>query len=104
MRDAVARTSASVHIRRSIEPHCHEYVVRNAGQFPDSLDKLVEPDANGYSYIETRVVPLDPWKNEYVYEAPTPGSGEPRAHLVSWGQDGQPGSADDIDNWHAGKP
>lgn len=82
----------------------NEYVIRHAGQYPDSLEKLVAPDENGYSYIEARVVPLDPWKNAYVYEAPTPGSGEPRAHLVSWGQDGQPGNADDLDNWGAGKP
>ena len=79
----------------------NEYVIRNAGQYPDALTALVAPDENGHSYIEARVVPLDPWKHEYVYEAPTPGSGEPRAHLVSWGQDGQPGSEDDIDNWGA---
>jgi len=77
----------------------NDYAIRNAGQYPDTLEALVMPDENGHAYLEARVLPLDPWKHAYVYEPPAPGSGEPRAHLVSWAQDGQPGGSDDLDNW-----
>jgi general secretion pathway protein G len=40
-------------------------------------------------YLETRALPLDPWKHGYVYLVPGP-NGEPY-EIVSYGADGQPG-------------
>ena len=84
----------------SLDAALSEYAIRNGNRYPDSLDVLVTPDENGYTYLKQRKLPLDPWKNEYVYEPPSPG--EPRARVVSYGKDGVPGGegdSRDIDNW-----
>jgi general secretion pathway protein G len=78
----------------------NEYAIRNAAHYPEALDVLVTPDEGGDTYLQARALPKDPWKHEYVYEAPTPG-GDARAHIVCMGPDGQPGGGDDIDNWEA---
>ena len=72
------------------------WMVNNAGRPPESLDQLTALDEDGNSYLKN--IPLDPWKNPYVYEPPGGG----RAYrVVSYGKDGQPGGegdAADIDN------
>ena len=66
------------------------------GQYPDSLEGLVENDSgraawNG-PYLR-REVPLDPWGNEYVYDSDGRGF-----TLVSYGPDGERGGeGDDAD-------
>jgi len=76
------------------------FAIENGGRLPDNLDILVTPDENGYTYLKDQTtVPLDPWKNQYIYEAPPSGSGSYR--VISYGEDGQPGgegNAADIDN------
>jgi general secretion pathway protein G len=77
-----------------------EYAVSNDGLFPDSLDVLVEPDDNGYTILQGTRIPLDPWKNEYLYEPP--GGGEVRPRVYSLGKDGAVGGEGDdadVDNW-----
>lgn len=77
-----------------------DFAIQNGGQYPDSLEALVTPDENGYTFLKQRKLPLDPWKNEYMYEPPT--SGEPRPRVYSYGKDGQPGGDGenaDFDNW-----
>lgn len=77
-----------------------EFAMRNGGQYPDSLEMLVTPDENGYTFLKARSLPKDPWGNEYQYEPPF--SGEPRARVFSFGKDGAPGGSGDdkdIDNW-----
>lgn len=77
-----------------------EYAIRNGGRYPDTLEPLVVPDANGETYLDERVLPRDPWGNEYAYEPPT--AGETRPHVVSYGRDGQPGGEGmdaDVDSW-----
>jgi general secretion pathway protein G len=50
-------------------------------------------------YLKKKTVPLDPWQNPYVYQAP--GTHNQEAYdLFSRGPDGVP-SADDIVNWYA---
>ena len=61
----------------------------DVGQYPDSLEGLVENDSgraawNG-PYLR-REVPLDPWGNEYVYDSDGRGF-----TLVSYGPDGERG-------------
>ena len=65
----------------------------DVGQYPDSLEGLVENDSgraawNG-PYLR-REVPLDPWGNEYVYDSEGRGF-----TLVSYGPDGERGGEDD---------
>ncbi len=65
------------------------------GQYPDSLERLVEKDANGYRILDKAVVPKDPWQNEYAYQPPV---GQEDLNVVSYGRDGQPGGeGDDAD-------
>ena len=66
-----------------------QFAIENNGQYPDSLERLVQADENGFKYLEYDSVPLDPWKNEYQYEPPGPGNGE--VVLYSFGADGQNG-------------
>jgi len=78
-----------------------EYAINNSGKYPDSLEPLVQPDANGNSYLEgyNGKVPKDPWNNDYQYEGPQPGRSHPR--VISFGSDGAPGGegdAADIDS------
>ena len=68
----------------------------DVGQYPDSLDGLIENDSgraawNG-PYLR-REVPMDPWGNEYVYDS------DGRSFtLVSYGPDGERGGeGDDAD-------
>lgn len=77
-----------------------EYAMNNAMQFPDSLEVLVQPDVNGYTYLKQKTLPKDPWNREYMYEPPQPGQPEPRIYTL--GKDGaQGGEGDerDIDNF-----
>jgi general secretion pathway protein G len=65
------------------------------------LDALInkpvaEPIPSRYppeGYLETRVLPKDPWDNDYIYL--TPGrQGEPY-EVISYGSDGEPGGDGD---------
>ena len=57
------------------------------GKYPENLDELTRVDAAGQSLLVE--LPLDPWKNPYVYEPPlTPDS---RFRILSYGADGAPG-------------
>lgn len=76
----------------------NEYALRNAAKYPDSLEALVTPDQQGFRFLQAQKVPKDPWKQEYNYEAPQPGSGNPDPHVWSNGPDGTPGGDDDIDS------
>ena len=75
-----------------------EYAVRNGGQFPETLDVLVTPDDSGHTYLQSRTLPIDPWRHAYGYEPPRPGSGEPRPRVHSLGPDGQANTNDDLDS------
>ncbi len=77
-----------------------DYAINNGGSYPDSLEELVTPDENGYTYLKQKSIPLDPWGNEYLYEAPAPGQPDPRVFTL--GKDnsiGGEGENKDIDNW-----
>jgi len=62
----------------------------NQGRYPDSLEALVQPDAQGHTLLgDALVLPKDPWGHDYVYAVPQPG--ELRPMLRSLGHDGLPG-------------
>lgn len=83
----------------AIEHALSQYAVENSGRFPDSLEALITPDANGNTYLDRETVPKDPWGNEYVYEPPGPGQN--KAIVKTYGADGVPGGEEkdrDFDN------
>jgi general secretion pathway protein G len=67
----------------------NEYAINNGTRYPESLEELVTPDENGFTFLNARAVPLDPWGNEYQYDPPMPGQPEPRVYTL--GKDGQVG-------------
>jgi type II secretion system protein G len=83
-----------VEIRRIMQA-LDEYAINNGGKYPDSLEPLVTPDANGNAYLEgyDGEIPKDPWRNEYQYEAPSKAHPHPR--VFSYGSDGAPGGTGD---------
>ncbi len=62
-------------------------------------DLVVQPrDAQNWKGPYLKEIPLDPWKNEYIYESP--GKNNPSSYdLMSMGPDGKTGGDDDITNW-----
>jgi general secretion pathway protein G len=79
------------------------------GNFPTSaqgLAALIQPPADlpnptkwDGPYLDTNILPLDPWGNPYQYSSP--GSHNPDGFDVwSMGPDGVSGTADDIGNWN----
>lgn len=76
-----------------------EYAVVNGTRYPESLEELVTPDENGFTFLNAKSIPLDPWGNEYQYDAPIPGQPEPRVYTL--GKDGQiggEGENEDVSN------
>ncbi len=75
------------------------YTMKNKSRPPDTLEELVTPDPNGYTYLKGRSVPKDPWGNEYQYDPP---SGSEPYRVYTLGQDGIVGGVgDNLDysNW-----
>ena len=74
------------------------------GYYPGGSIGLIElidqpsnaPDWRG-PYMK-KGVPLDPWKNAYIYEYPGRHN-QAGYDLMSWGPDGKAGGGDDITNW-----
>ena len=86
MRD-VARTEIS-----TLEAALDIYRL-DVGEYPDTLDGLMEDDSDRASWngpYLRRAVPTDPWDNEYVYE----GNGR-EFTLISYGADGMSGGEED---------
>jgi len=78
----------------------NEYAIDNQASYPDSLEALVTPDANGYRYLQQDKVPKDPWGEPYYYEPPERGQPDPRVYTL--GADKNPGGGgkdQDIDNF-----
>lgn len=47
-------------------------------------------------YLQQKMIPKDPWGNDYVYRYYTDEQGYPHYEIRSLGPDGQDGNADDI--------
>jgi general secretion pathway protein G len=75
------------------------------GRYPttaEGLRALVEkPPSDSENWTQPylkQAVPLDPWKNEYVYRYPGQYNRD-GYDLYSYGPDGRQGGDDDIKNW-----
>jgi general secretion pathway protein G len=62
-------------------------------------DLVTQPrDAQNWKGPYLKEIPLDPWKEEYIYECP--GKNNPSSYdLMSMGPDHKTGGDDDITNW-----
>lgn len=95
-----ARRTAAMTQISTFKTALNAYEVDN-GSYPKSLQDLVEQprDAQNWHgpYLDG-AVPLDPWKNAYLYVYP--GRHNPNGYdLSSVGPDGREGTEDDITNW-----
>lgn len=95
-----ARKTAAMTQISTFKTALNAYEVDN-GSYPKSLQDLVERprDAQNWNgpYLDGPV-PLDPWKNPYIYVYP--GRHNPNGYdLSSMGPDGREGTEDDITNW-----
>lgn len=88
-----ARVSSDL---KSIEQAIDFFKYQNGGKLPETLERLVEKDNNGQSYLRNQTsVPRDPWDFEYQYVPNPNGTFE----LMSLGSDNAPGGegeAEDI--------
>ncbi len=82
----------------SIAGALDQYAMNNGGEFPNSLELLVQNDDNNKRYLNVTIVPKDPWSNEYVYNPP---EGINEFEVICYGKDGVPGGeGDDRDLTH----
>jgi len=89
-RGQMARAKADI---TTIAGAIDEFTIANAGKYPETLEVLVQEDETGHAYLRQERVPLDPWKNEYQYEPPSPG--QKKYRLYSLGSDGEVGGEGD---------
>ena len=71
------------------------------GRYPELLDylrTLPGSDAQSWRGPYLKKKPLDPWGNAYIYKAPGEHNTD-SYDLFSMGNDGKPGTADDVVNW-----
>jgi len=79
----------------SLENTAKIYAHQHDGEWPQSLQQLLEPEnPNLQPLLEE--VPLDAWGTPLVYEY---NSGEPKPRITSYGPDKQQGGGDDITNF-----
>ncbi len=70
------------------------------GKYPDSLGALWVPDSHGFTYLDPKRPPKDPWNNGYLYTQPGPGESKPR--VWTFGRDkreGGDGESTDVKSW-----
>ncbi|MFO1008844.1 MAG: type II secretion system protein GspG [Planctomycetota bacterium] len=92
-----ARVAAEAQARadlEQIERALDDWAAHHDGRYPAKLDLLVEPDEHGWRALELPRVPKDPWKHAYTYASPGPGETRPR--VGSFGLDGAAGGGDDL--------
>jgi len=74
---------------------------RNAnGDYPASLGALWVPDSRGFTYLDPKSPPKDPWNYGYQYARPGPGESKPR--VWTFGRDkreGGDGESTDVKSW-----
>ncbi len=89
---AGARRDAALSQISTLESALDTYRL-DVGEYPDSMDGLMENDSGRASWngpYLRRDVPLDPWGNEYVYDV----DGR-EFTLISYGADGEQGGEED---------
>lgn len=89
---AGARRDAALSQISTLEAALDTYRL-DVGEYPDDLEGLMENSSDSAAWngpYLRRAVPVDPWGNEYVYEATAR-----EFSLISYGADGERGGEDD---------
>lgn len=89
---AGARRDAALSQISTLEAALDTYRL-DVGEYPDDLEGLMENPSDSAAWngpYLRRSVPVDPWGNEYVYEATAR-----EFSLISYGADGERGGEDD---------
>lgn len=81
----------------------------DVGKYPEGLNLLIETGEEEMSrwdgpYLKKKVIPKDPWGNEYVYKYPGDNY---EYDLISYGKDGDEGGEGlnkDINSWEVDQP
>jgi len=96
--EAGRREKASIQLgdlREALET----YASAHAGAYPEALEALVTPDAQGHTILrDERELPRDPWGRAYVYTPPDGANARPT--LLSYGKDGRPGGTGEDEDIH----
>ncbi|MFA5005398.1 MAG: type II secretion system major pseudopilin GspG [Candidatus Omnitrophota bacterium] len=100
-RSEQARTQAAKTDINSSIPLAVDLYEMDIGSYPESLDNLrTRPGAGAENwrgpYLKKK--PLDPWGREYIYKFPGEHN-QDSYDLSSAGNDGKPGTDDDVVNW-----
>jgi general secretion pathway protein G len=88
----IARTQA----KGSLTSACQAYSLKHNGQYPDSLETLLQQDARGGPYLEDRDALKDPWGIAFMYDRTGPRNNGRKPDIWTKGPDGV-----EIGNWPA---
>lgn len=89
----IARTQA----KGALTSACMQYSLKHNGEFPDSLDILVNQDAAGGPYLESRDALRDPWGQAWQYDKSGPMNGGKKPDI--WTTDPKDQNRAKIGNW-----
>jgi general secretion pathway protein G len=97
-----ARVTAAQTQIANFEVALNAFEVDN-GYYPKGKDGLMDlvqapKDAQNWRGPYLKDIPVDPWKNPYIYECPGRHN-EDSFDIASGGPDGRAGTEDDINNW-----
>jgi general secretion pathway protein G len=87
----LARTQA----KGTLTNACQAYSLKR-GQFPESLQQLLQQDAKGGPYLDDPAAIIDPWGQPFQYDRSGPRNNNRKPDIWTKGPDGA-----DIGNWPA---
>lgn len=85
-KQGIAKTELA-RLRDAVEQY---YIANNTQRLPETLEVLLEPDDNGYAFIDNSDGLMDPWGNPYQYD-PGQGNNLQTIDIYSYGRDGVDG-------------
>jgi type II secretory pathway pseudopilin PulG len=59
---------ARTQTKTTLTDACRAYAIKHNGQFPDSLQTLLQQDTRGGPYLEDQDALIDPWGQAYQYD------------------------------------
>lgn len=85
---------AQTQARTTLTQACQAYAIKHNGQFPESLQQLLQKDARGGPWLEDPDALKDPWGQPWQYDRSGPRNNNRKPDIWTKGPDGA-----DIGNW-----
>jgi general secretion pathway protein G len=82
---------------KALTAACTGYAAKHAGDFPESLDQLLQKDAAGGPFLESPDALLDPWGQRYQYDKSGPMNNAMKPDI--WTIDQKDPAKAKIGNW-----